>query len=674
MKSQALQDAVPEKGLMNMRSSVSRLLFLCVSAAFCAAQAVTTVVGPGAVASYNTVPISNQFQNPVALATDATGALFIISTPFPNLDGVVLQLQPNGSLLLRSIVGVATHFAIDAVGNLHLTSQSGRCVTRNFSRFAAACIQAGDPPFVSSGDGGPASAAQLSDPQALAADSKGNVFIWERVGSQLRRVGPDGIIRTVLHAPISVFQMAVGPDDQLYASDSFDMYRLDGSSFTHLFSFPEDTRLGAFAIDSQGNFYVDDCSICEGGPTITRISTGGLRTRVAGGNGVFQNIITALAFDRNGNLFVAAAPRSFDGLFFGQDDAKPRIYKVANVGRALPACTFSLTPTSIAAPASGGTISVAVDVDATCGWTVRVGASTGSLLTIADGGAPFYSGPALLTLSVKPNTGAARFLEFFIGTRSYLIQQAGASTTNPPPVISSGGVVDAAAYLGTLSNWGWSSIFGTNLASQTLTWDAAIVNGKLPASLGGTTVTVNGQPAYLSYASPSQVNFLVPPVFTRTTENATVELRTANGTITYAATGSVNTAQLFGYGEGTQQRPWAYLNGGNTLAAPPGAVAGLTSRPARGGDTLTIYFTGGVATSPLATPGEINAAPLVCAAGGPQILLDTARVTSDYCGMIGPGVFQINFRLPAFSSEKDVSLKLETGSASNGARLLRVAP
>ena len=242
------------------------------------------------------------------------------------------------------------------------------------------------------------------------------------------------------------------------------------------------------------------------------------------------------------------------------------------------------------------------------------------------------------------------------------------------PVISQGGVVDAASFQGVLSNWGWATIFGRNLARQTATWDGAIVNNRLPAGLGGTEVTVNGQPAYLSYVSPGQVNLLVPPVFTRTSENGTLVIRNAGGSMTMAITGSSNTAQLFGYAQGAVQRPWAFLNGGGVLAAPAGAVAGVESRPAQAGDTLTIYFTGGVVTNPVATPGLLSGSPLVCAAGGPQVLLDDQRVANDYCGMILPGVFQMNFRLPAFPGERDVNLRLDTGSVSNGARQLRVAP
>jgi hypothetical protein len=45
---------------------------------------------------------------------------------------------------------------------------------------------------------------------------------------------------------------------------------------------------------------------------------------------------------------------------------------------------------------------------------------------------------------------------------------------------------------GTIEPGEWVSIYGTNLASTTATW-----NGDFPVSLGGTGVTINGKQAYL---------------------------------------------------------------------------------------------------------------------------------------------------------------------------------
>lgn len=51
----------------------------------------------------------------------------------------------------------------------------------------------------------------------------------------------------------------------------------------------------------------------------------------------------------------------------------------------------------------------------------------------------------------------------------------------------------------------WVSLYGTNLAGGTLSWC-----GNFPTSLGATTVTIDNQPAYLWFVTPTQINLQVP--------------------------------------------------------------------------------------------------------------------------------------------------------------------
>jgi len=77
-------------------------------------------------------------------------------------------------------------------------------------------------------------------------------------------------------------------------------------------------------------------------------------------------------------------------------------------------------------------------------------------------------------------------------------------------------IVNGASLQPGLASAGWITIFGTNLAPVTDDWTNSIVNGQLPTSLDGVTVTVGGQPAYLAYISPTQINAVAPEITTGT--------------------------------------------------------------------------------------------------------------------------------------------------------------
>jgi hypothetical protein len=65
------------------------------------------------------------------------------------------------------------------------------------------------------------------------------------------------------------------------------------------------------------------------------------------------------------------------------------------------------------------------------------------------------------------------------------------------PSISSGGVVPIDSPVNTIESGSWISIYGTNLAAASATW-----YGDFPIMLGGTSVTIGNQPAYLSVCEP----------------------------------------------------------------------------------------------------------------------------------------------------------------------------
>ena len=92
----------------------------------------------------------------------------------------------------------------------------------------------------------------------------------------------------------------------------------------------------------------------------------------------------------------------------------------------------------------------------------------------------------------------------------------------PGPSIISGGIVAVDGSLPVIQPGEWVSIYGANLASGTATWA-----GNFPTSLGGTSVTINGKAAYLSFVSPGQINLQAPD--DPTTGSVPVVVTTGNG-------------------------------------------------------------------------------------------------------------------------------------------------
>src|SRR4029077_5454964 len=86
---------------------------------------------------------------------------------------------------------------VDASDNVFVTDLSGNRV-RKISPSGIITTVAGDGSAGFSGDGGPATSAQMRAPAAVAADGAGNLFIADYNNGRVRKVSPDGIITTEL--------------------------------------------------------------------------------------------------------------------------------------------------------------------------------------------------------------------------------------------------------------------------------------------------------------------------------------------------------------------------------------------------------------------------------------------------------------------------------------------
>ena len=151
---------------------------------------------------------SAQLLIPESLATDAGGNLYIAEyygirkvTPA----GVITTVAGNGISGFSGDGGPATSaqltypsgVAIDAAGNLYI-GDSGNSHIRKVTPPGYISTIAGTGTSVYSGDNGPATSAQLNEPYGVAVDAAGNLYVADRRDDRVRRVEAVNVASTFI--------------------------------------------------------------------------------------------------------------------------------------------------------------------------------------------------------------------------------------------------------------------------------------------------------------------------------------------------------------------------------------------------------------------------------------------------------------------------------------------
>ena len=232
------------------------------------------------------------------------------------------------------------------------------------------------------------------------------------------------------------------------------------------------------------------------------------------------------------------------------------------------------------------------------------------------------------------------------------------------PNVAASAITNAAQAAGGIAPNTFITIKGTNLAATKRSIGAGdIANGLIPTSVDGVTVTINGQPAFITYISPVQIN-LVTAVELPTSGSVTVAV--SNNTLT-SATLNVSALPvapaLFLVGAFA-----AALHANNTVVGPTTLVPN-NSTPAAPGETIVLFGTGFGVTTPAAVSGTVvsTAAPLLLT---PAILFDNIPGKVVFAGLIATGVYQFNVIVPSGLPDGDVPVVASTGGYSSPALIL----
>ncbi len=222
------------------------------------------------------------------------------------------------------------------------------------------------------------------------------------------------------------------------------------------------------------------------------------------------------------------------------------------------------------------------------------------------------SAPATVAVSINPvNLAAGTY------TGSLQIAAAGAGgspaavavtlvVTGNPPAGTISGVGNAASFQPSFAAATWVSIYGANLSQTTYTWQASdFVNGQLPTSLQGVSVMIDGKPAYVEFISPTQINVLAPD--DATTGNVQVQVTTAQqNSNSLSAQKTQFAPAFFAYDGGAYV---AAEHADYSLVGPTNILPGVTTAPAKPGETILLYATGFGPTNPALPTGQLVNAP-----------------------------------------------------------------
>jgi len=188
---------------------------------------ITTIAGTGT-AGYNGdgIPATTaQLNLPGAVAVDGNGNLYVVDTwnnRIRKIDtsGTINTIAGTGFAGVLGDGGAATSaqvnepegIAVDSSGNVYIADY-GNSKIRKIDTSGIISTIAGTGSIGSSGDGGPATAAFLTLPTGVAVDRPGNVYIADNQNSRVRKVDSSGTITTIVSTSMSGVSPLFFPED-----------------------------------------------------------------------------------------------------------------------------------------------------------------------------------------------------------------------------------------------------------------------------------------------------------------------------------------------------------------------------------------------------------------------------------------------------------------------------
>ncbi len=273
--------------------------FLVAGGTIPAQQYLITTVAGGGLPVTGIPAVTGSFPLPIAVAADSHGNVYFSAGDWVfkiDAQGTLTRAagsarvgySGDGGPATSAQIGAPEGLALDGAANLYIADWASATV-RKVTADGTITTVAGNGTQGYSGDGGPATSAQLASPQGVAVDTSGNLYIADQASSRIRKVA-NGTITTV-----------AGNGTAGYSGDG-------GPATSAQLAWPV-----GVAVDTAGNIYIADTN----NNRIRKVAANGTITTVAGnGNYAYSGdgypassaqvaSPNGVAVDAAGNLYIA---------------------------------------------------------------------------------------------------------------------------------------------------------------------------------------------------------------------------------------------------------------------------------------------------------------------------------------------------------------------------------
>lgn len=246
--------------------------------------------------------ITASLAGPAGVAVDSSGNIYIATYAdnrirVVNSKGTITTYAGNsgygfsgdGGPALSAQISAPRGIGLDSSGNLYLADRWNNRIRKISGGNISTIVGNGQSNF--GGDGGLATAAQLSYPAGVAVDQTGNVYISDLLNNRVRMVTPTGTISTV-------------------AGNGLPGFGGDGGAATSA----ELNQPAGLAVDSSGNLYIADSNnsairkVTQQGIISTVAGTGGVEGYAGDGGAATKAALMAplgVAVDASANIYIA---------------------------------------------------------------------------------------------------------------------------------------------------------------------------------------------------------------------------------------------------------------------------------------------------------------------------------------------------------------------------------